>query len=423
MRHLSVALALALLLGTGFAGAADTESAEPAMAPTHEASGTIAIPMGDQKLAIHTFCVDKKGNLLAACGGERMTYVRTESGYQTKMVAEPSCIRVVGPEGKEIATWPLEITPQAVNVGDDGSIYCGGQGRICKLGPDGKVLLTAESPQCAELGPLPSGEAPPAKKLSPEEEKAKQERIEAIKKQQKEVSLKLRELHKQRSAKDIDEKTKAGLEAEFEKILATYRALYTELRALTTDPQKIAMQERSAALRKRAVTGIGVTGSDVFVACPATKGYGYDVWRMTADLKDPKKIVTGLRGCCGQMDIQAAAGKLYVAENSRFRVVCYDRDGKQLASWGKGDRKSVEGFGSCCNPMNVRVGPDGNVYTSESNVGRIKRYSPDGKLLGVVGTSTIVPGCKHVAIGMNKDLSRVYMLDITRTNIIVMAKK
>ncbi|NQT89455.1 hypothetical protein HQ560_21985, partial [bacterium] len=179
------------------------------------------------------------------------------------------------------------------------------------------------------------------------------------------------------------------------------------------------MLERSAALRKRKVTAIAITGADVFVACPATEGYGYDVWRTTADLKNPKKIVTGLRGCCGQMDIQASKGKLIVAENGRFRVACYDREGKQLATWGKGDRKSAEGFGSCCNPMNARIGPDGNIYTSESNVGRIKRFSPDGKLLGVIGTATIVPGCKHVAIGMNKDMSHFYMLDITRTNIIV----
>jgi len=294
---------------------------------------------------------------------------------------------------------------------------------MCKLSPQGKVLLTVDSPQCAELGPLPSAEVPEEKTRTPEEEKAKQDRIAAIKKEQAEIRKKLGEIHKRRADKNADEATKASIEAEFEKVLATYRALYTELNALTTTAQVRALRERSAALRKRAVTAIAVSGSDVFVACPATEGYGYDVWRTTTDLKDPKKIVTGLRGCCGQMDIQAAKGKVIVAENSRFRVACYDRDGKPLTTWGKGSRQGVEGFGSCCNPMNVRVGPDGNIYTSESNVGRIKRYSPDGKLLGVVGAATIVPGCKHVAIDMNADMSRFYMLDITRTNIIVMDKR
>jgi sugar lactone lactonase YvrE len=123
------------------------------------------------------------------------------------------------------------------------------------------------------------------------------------------------------------------------------------------------------------------------------------------------------------MDIQTHDGKLYVAENSRKRVVCYDREGEEQCSWGKSSRTDVEGFGSCCNPMNLRFGSDGMAYTSEASLGRIKRYSPTGELLGVVGTSSIVPGCKHVAIDISADGKRVYMLDITRSQIVVMAKK
>jgi sugar lactone lactonase YvrE len=123
------------------------------------------------------------------------------------------------------------------------------------------------------------------------------------------------------------------------------------------------------------------------------------------------------------MDIQARDGKIYAAENARKRVICYDRDGKQLASWGKNERGGPEGFGSCCNPMNLRIGSDGNVYTSESNVGRIKRFTPEGKFLGLIGAAEIVPGCKHVAIGVNADASRVYLLDITRWQVVLLTKK
>jgi sugar lactone lactonase YvrE len=168
---------------------------------------------------------------------------------------------------------------------------------------------------------------------------------------------------------------------------------------------------------------MGVTKSDIFVACPSAKGYGYDVWRTNLDFGEPQKIVTGLSGCCGQMDIQAHDGKLYVAENGRKRVACYDRDGKKLATWGKSSRTDVVGFGSCCNPMNVRFGPDGMVYTSESNLGRVKRFTPKGEFLGVVGTVTIVPGCKHVAIDTSPDGKTIYMLDITRSHIVVMTEK
>jgi hypothetical protein len=123
------------------------------------------------------------------------------------------------------------------------------------------------------------------------------------------------------------------------------------------------------------------------------------------------------------MDIQAAGDSLFVAENARHRVVRYDREGEQLAVWGKSDREGLEGFGSCCNPMNLRVGPHGALYTSEATLGRIKRYTGDGEFLGLVGKTTIVPGCKHVAIGVSADASRVYLLDITRTNILVLARR
>ena len=72
--------------------------------------------------------------------------------------------------------------------------------------------------------------------------------------------------------------------------------------------------------------------------------------------------------------------------------------------------------------MNVAFGPDGVVYTAEDNTGRIKRYSPDGKLLGLVGSVELVPGCKNCSIAVSSDGSRVYMLDITRGHIVRMER-
>lgn len=414
MKRLSVLALAACVIVSGGALAAET---------THEQAATLAIPTGEEKVTIHTFCVDAKGRLLAACGGEQMSYVRGEKGYELKTTTQSSGIRVLSPEGKLLTTWPLEITPQSVNVGPDGSVYCGGQGRLAKLDANGKVLKTADSPQVTELGPLPSIDVAPAPKLSAEEQKAKDEKIATLQKQRTEALAEYRKVYQERKAKAADEQAKAQLDAQLETALNHYRQVAEELRALATDPQKTAMQKRYAAMRKRKVSAIAVTKTDLFVACPAAKGYGYDIWRLDLELASPRKIVTGLRGCCGQMDIQAAGGKVYAAENARKRVVAYDREGKQLAAWGNGDRKAADGFGSCCNPMNIRFGPGGEVYTAEASVGSIKRFSPDGKFLGIVGKTTIVPGCKHVAIGMSPDASRVYMLDITRRHIVVMAQR
>ena len=70
--------------------------------------------------------------------------------------------------------------------------------------------------------------------------------------------------------------------------------------------------------------------------------------------------------------------------------------------------------------MNVAFGPEGAIYTAEDDTGRIKRYSSDGKLLGLVGAVEVRPGCKNVSIAVNADGSRVYMLDITRNQIVQM---
>jgi sugar lactone lactonase YvrE len=405
----------------GVATAEDT--AEPEFPPTHEQAAIIAIPVGEEKAAIHTFCLDADGNLLAACGGEQMTYVRGENGGEYKMIQQPSGIRVISPEGKLLETWSLEITPQAVNLGPDGRIYVAGQGRIAKLDKQGKAMITVDSPQLTELTPPPKVEDIPEEKLDEAAQQAKQAKIDKLQAQQKEMRTELTEAaRKMTEAKEKGAAAEQTASTEYQQVVDRYLALREQLEALTTPPKELAKRQRVTWMRKRAVTGIAVTEQDVFVCCPAAKGYGYDVWRLDKDLANPKKIVTRLSGCCGQMDIQASGGRLFVAENGRKRVSCYDREGQRLCNWGKSDRTGVIGFGSCCNPMNLRFGADGVVYTSEASLGRIKRFTPDGKFLGLVGTAKVVPGCKHVSIGVGPNGDCVYLLDITRKQIVVMAR-
>jgi hypothetical protein len=187
--------------------------------------------------------------------------------------------------------------------------------------------------------------------------------------------------------------------------------------------EQIEQQVAAMSAYKLKTASISASGKEVFLAVPAMVGYGYDVWRMSDTFEGAKNIVTGLRGCCGQMDVQCNADGVFVAENSRHRVCRYDRDGELITTWGERDLEGLAGFGSCCNPMNVAFGPGGEVYTAESTTGRIKRYSPKGELLGLVGNVDLVPGCKKVSIAVNGDGSRVYMLDMTRTHIVLMTRK
>ncbi len=157
-----------------------------------------------------------------------------------------------------------------------------------------------------------------------------------------------------------------------------------------------------------------------------------DIYRFNRDLTGAKKIIEQQYGCCSHIDMQVMNGELLIAENSRHRVNRFSLDGKRLGRWGKRDRTGIEGFAACCNPVNIDIGPDNVLYTAESGVGRIKKYTPDGKFLGVVGyvdTTEFDRGSKlaaqtcYIPIEVNKDASRVYVMDVRANLIRVLAPK
>ena len=170
--------------------------------------------------------------------------------------------------------------------------------------------------------------------------------------------------------------------------------------------------KKSLANRRNDITGLAATDQDLFVACAAPKGFAYAVYRVDQEFKNPKLVVDKLGGCCGQMDIAARDGKLWVAHNGRHRVECYDRDGKKLATFGRTDRKAADGFGGCCEPKNLRIASNGDVFTTESGPPvAIKRFTPEGKFLGVIATPTFENGCVRVTVDISPDGKQFYLLD------------
>ena len=190
----------------------------------------------------------------------------------------------------------------------------------------------------------------------------------------------------------------------------------------------------AAGPRRAKPSGIAATKKDVFVGF----GSGWSlrsrsvIVRFDRDLGRAKTIAQGLRGCCQRLDLVAKDGVLYVAENARHRVVRFDRDGEVLSTWGRRHRTNVAEFGSCCNPMNLCFGPGGVLYTAESGLGRVKRYTPEGKFLGLVGyvgvtrftrAGRIAASCSNIAIAVNKDGSRVFVQDLKKNIIRVLARQ
>ena len=244
--------------------------------------------------------------------------------------------------------------------------------------------------------------------------------------------------------REIDEAADEPDAADVQKKLRAKRASYVRMQAslkksIDNPPSRTQTDRRRAAppataedeaqqlqqlvANQMKMVSISASKTDVFVACSSASGYGFDVWRTTHDFADGHKIGESLRGCCGQMDVQANDNGVYVAENTRHRVRCFSRDGAQLLEFGSRSSGGAAGFEGCCNPMNVAFGPQQTVYTAEAGSGRVMRFSPEGTFLGVVGAVDLVPGCKKVSIAASPTGDRVYMLDITRGHIVVMEPK
>jgi len=334
--------------------------ASPEWQPSHKQVHVIELDT-----TLHIFCITHDGKLLAGCGGS------------------PSQIRVFTPDGKLLDRWNIDVKPQAIAALPDGTIFVAGDGRIARLDHTGKVLKTADAPAIA------------AKKIEAE----KKEKEKAAKVVAKE---------------DGEEKEKAEPSALFQSL---GRALF----GIGKPEPDI---EEMLAARRKEINSVAATDQDIFVACSMTKGYGYAVWRVDHNFENPQQIISGLRGCCGQMDIHARNGELFVAENARKRVVRYDRQGKLLSKFGSGDRKKASGFGSCCNPMNLCFGSGNELYTSESGPPDVvKRFTVDGEFKNVVALPELKGGCVRVAVGVSPDEHRVYVMNTSTNAIHVFADK
>jgi hypothetical protein len=192
-------------------------------------------------------------------------------------------------------------------------------------------------------------------------------------------------------------------------------------------PLKAEMERMKTSLEQRRseVTGLAVTAQDVFMAVPSPNEFTSRVYRFDHALENPKLVVEKLRGCCGQMDIQAHDGKLWIPHNARHTVEAHDRDGKELSKFGKAGKVKAADFGGCCEPKNMRVLANGDILAAESGPPTcIKRFSATGKFIEVVAVANNAKGdCVRVTVELSPDGKRYYLLDTTRDAIRVFGPK
>ena len=375
---------------------------------THKQARIIKPLHDGEPVQLNTFCLDNDGNVLACVGGNNVQYVLNEDGsQQAKTISTPQQLQVYSPDGALVRAVDLSFRPTALNTAPDGSIFVAGAGKVAHVTAEGQVLTTVDSPHIGDMETFRQRIEEAAKKQMEERTSVYrdqitriEERIAALKEKPEEE---LTELDKRR--------------------MATYeqqKKLYESQLTMMEQSVGRASSGDAAISRKLGITALAVTTQDLFLCCNSVEGTGYEVWRMTHEFSEPTKVVSSLGGCCGQCDIQATDDHLVLAENTKFKVALLDRDGNRQTDFGKGDRKAVDGFGSCCNPMNVRCCDNGDILTAESSIGTIKRFSKDGELLGVVGKAKIGGGCKHVALGFDRQRNRYYMMNVDKDHICVL---
>jgi hypothetical protein len=320
-------------------------------------------------------------------------------------------IEIFDADGKSVRGWDLEFAPQSVAAGPDGEIYVGGNGKLARYNLQGEQQQLVDSPHLAIALKDEAGLKEAAEEQLKQQQAAYDEQIEQLTEQ----------------LKDLEERTE-GDDQPSAAVKRSITRVKAQLKAYEQAKKQIGSQNvddliAQSTSRLRTITAMAVAEKDVFIATGVLKGYGFSVWRMGRDLTEPKQIVTGLSGCCGQMDIQCCGDKLYAAENSKHRVVCFDRDGKRLSNFGSSNRTGTgEGFGGCCNPMNLRFAADGSIYTAESE-GLIKKFTPEGKFVELAGKATLTGGCKNVAVAASTDGGKLYFLDLPGSQIIMLERK
>lgn len=415
------------------AASVENKEAKALAVPTHHQTAKLQIDTSDSpQTKVTCFCLAKDGFILAGCASDKGE------------------IQVLDSNGKLAKTWPLPIKPEAIFSRQDGAVFVAGDGQLVKLKSSGEVELSKAAPHAAALNEHPEKlrEEVIAQAKARAEQFGRQaeiydkmiaqadKQIETIKDQiaalEKDAEA-AKENSKEPAKEDAAEQPQAPKRRTqskpiLERRLAMYarqkeqfeqmKKQFSEMLEGNTKgeltEQQIDEQVKGTLAYKMKSSSISAIDGEVYLATHGMQGYGFDVWRMNDRFENASTIVTDLRGCCGQMDVKAGKDGLFVAENAEHRVCHFDREGKSIAKWGESARTGIDGFGSCCNPMNVAIGPGNIVYTAEDNNGRIKRYSAEGKLLGLVGSVELKPGCKNCSIAVSDDGSRVYMLDITR---------
>jgi len=408
---------------------------------SHQQVKQIAPAQGNARLKLASFCVTKDGQIVTVLDREEAN--ATNSGLlgavisaitnssqtaalpsntpdaapaeskKTKSLDSPAEVRILDADGKLLDQWPVNFQAQAVNVCPDGNLVLGGAGVLARYDMKGKELARCESPHIVASRKDPDELKRRAREMAQEQRDSMKTALASFEEQKSELAKK--------DKNSLTPEEKQTLE-QIDQIIAAYKQASNNQSDKPITEEEVSALAEGLTQQAQKINAISSSGKYIFCTAPASKGYGYSVWRTDMDFSNPKRIVDGLSGCCGQMDIQCCGDDIVVAENSRKRVVRYNSDGKEVSSWGKGSRDGEgDTFGSCCNPMNTRAVGD-KLYVSDSD-GRVRMFTLDGTYTAEIGKADVQPGCKSSIVDVAPGGKRVYYIDVNNSKICVLDQK
>ncbi len=411
-------------------GAISLDAAPKTTDATHRQAMIIRPTEGVSNSKLASFCSTKDGRIVAVLSSQSPNTFHSSSpgivsalasmfsgATQDKSKASGSAplasmaqLRILDANGKLLSQFPLDFKAEAVNLGPGDTLVLGGDGVLARYDLNGKELSRAESPHLADARKDPEGLKRRAKETLEQQRSGIKQMVKSLEEQKE-------KLDKKEDSELTDNERQ--LKPRLDQIIKSYKQRAEQTGDKPVTDQEVDQMVKALAAQGRKINAVAANEKYIFCTAPASKGYGYSVWRMDLDFGNPQRIADGLSGCCGQMDIQCCGNEVVVAENSRKRVVRYDSEGKQISAWGKGSRDGEgDTFGSCCNPMNTRAVGD-KLYVSDSD-GRVRLFTLDGKYESEVGKANVSPGCKSSIVDVSPDGNRVYYIDANNSTICVL---
>ena len=177
------------------------------------------------------------------------------------------------------------------------------------------------------------------------------------------------------------------------------------------------------------LTAIAIHGEDIYVADAGKRvvlrhNKAGEVLARIGE-KDPARDVPGLEVPSPYLDLAINPdGELWVVNPGKLGLERFRPDGSIVTSWYNPSVLALAGFPGCCNPTHIAFASNGELYTCEKGLVRVKQYEVTaGTFDGLVAASEKFPqeqSARDLAID---DRDRVLVLDPKRNAVRIFAQK